>query len=253
LARLSHLTLAQRGGHGGAMSDSMPLTGQKKALLIKLAIAGGLALVALIVLLQFWSVQELVGLAKAGVERVKVWAKTVGPVPYFTAMTLLPAVGFPISVFTLMAGGLFASQIGLGWTIFWALLAMGVNLALTYWLARYALRPLLEGLVRKMGYGLPQISKENHASLTLFIRITPGPPYFMQGYLLGLAEVPFITYMWLSWLIQGGYAVAMVVFGDSLMKGNGKVIFLAVSVLVGLTVAIKMVRRRMAQKKVDVT
>lgn len=224
---------------------------RKKALLIKLAIAGGVVLLVLAVVLQFWSVKELGGFAKGGIERVKGWAQTVGPVPYFTAMALLPAAGFPISVFTLMAGGLFGPQIGLGWTVFWALLALGVNIALTYWLARYALRPLLEGLVRRMGYGLPQVSKENHASLTLFIRITPGPPYFIQGYLLGLAEVPFVTYMWLSWVCQGGYAVAMVVFGDSLMKGNGKVVFLAVGILVGLTVAVKMLRRRMTQKKGD--
>ncbi|MFT3869171.1 MAG: VTT domain-containing protein [Nibricoccus sp.] len=223
----------------------------RKSLLIKLAIVGSVVLLTLVVVLQFWSVKELIGLTKGGIERVKTWAQTVGPGPYFTAMAVLPAAGFPISVFTLMAGGLFGPQIGLGWTIVWALLALAVNMALTYWLARYALRPLLEKLMRKMGYDLPQVSKENHASLTLFIRITPGPPYFVQGYLLGLAEVPFVTYMWLSWVCQGGYAVAMVVFGDSLMKGNGKIVFLAVGILVGLTIAVKMMRRRMAQKKGD--
>jgi uncharacterized membrane protein YdjX (TVP38/TMEM64 family) len=225
----------------------------KKALLVKLAIAGGLLLIALVVVLQLWSARELVGLAKGAIERVKTWAETVGPLAFFTAMALLPAVGFPISVLTLMAGGLFAQQIGLGWTIVCTLLALGINLALTYWLARYALRPLLERIIKRLGYGLPQVAKENHAGLTLFIRVTPGPPYFVQGYLLGLAEVRFGTYMWLSWLIQGGYAVAMVVFGDSLMKSNSKVIFLAVSLLVGIMIAIKMVRRRIAQKKAEVS
>jgi uncharacterized membrane protein YdjX (TVP38/TMEM64 family) len=242
------LTLGRTAGHRRTMVEQNPPS-RKKALLVKLAIAGGLALLALVVLLQFWSVQELVALAKGGIERVRAWAETVGPLPFFAAMALLPAVGFPISVFTLMAGGLFARQIGLGWTIVAALLAMGVNLALTYWLARYALRPLLEGLVRRLGYGLPEVSKENHAGLTLFIRVTPGPPYFVQSYLLGLAEVRFVTYFWLSWLVQGAYAVALVVFGDSLMQGNGKVIFIAVSVLVGIAVAVKMLRRRMERKK----
>lgn len=224
---------------------------RKKKLLRLCAIAGAIGVVVLVVVLQFWSVQELVTLAKSGVEQVKAWARTVGPGPYFAAMTLLPAVGFPISVFTLMAGGLFGPQIGLGWTIVLSLLAMGLNLALTYWLARYALRPLLGGLVRRMGYGLPQVSEQNHAGLTLFIRITPGPPYFVQSYLLGLAEVRFGTYLWLSWLVQGSYAVAMVVFGEALMQGKGKVAFIAVSVLVGIALGVKLLRRRMAQKKAE--
>lgn len=224
---------------------------RKKKLLRACAVVGAVGVVALVVLLQLFSVQELVALAKGAVARVREWAQTVGPLPYFAAMTLLPAVGFPISVFTLMAGGLFGPQIGLGWTIVLALLAMGLNLTLTYWLARYALRPLLEGLVRKMGYGLPLVSEQNHASLTLFIRITPGPPYFVQSYLLGLAEVRFVTYLWLSWLVQGSYAVAMVVFGEALMQGKGKVAFIAVSVLVGIAVAVKMLRRRVAPKKAE--
>lgn len=224
---------------------------RKQALLVKLAIAGGVLLLAGAVLLPCYSVAELVGLAKTGVERVKEWSRTVGPIPFFAAMALLPAAGFPVMVFSLTAGVLFVPQIGLGWAIVGVLAALAVNLALTYWLARYALRPLLEGLVRRLGYGLPQVAKENHLGLTLLVRITPGPPFFVQGYLLGLAEVPFFTYMWVSWLISAMYSVAMVAFGDSLMQGSGKVVFLAVSVLVAIMIAIKMVRRRLAQKKVE--
>jgi uncharacterized membrane protein YdjX (TVP38/TMEM64 family) len=195
------------------------------------------------------SVQESIAAGRGLVERVKEWSRTVGPFPFFAAMSLLPAAGFPISVFSLMAGVFMVPQIGLGWAIVGVLLSLGINMALTYWLARYALRPLLEGLIRKLGYGLPQVAQENRLGLTLLCRITPGLPFFAQNYLLGLGEVPFWTYLWISWLIQGAYGVAMVVFGDSLMQGNGKVVFLAVSILVAITVAIKWVRRRFAQKK----
>jgi uncharacterized membrane protein YdjX (TVP38/TMEM64 family) len=166
-------------------------------------------------------------------------------------MALLPAFGFPIMFFSLSAGVLFAPQIGLAWTITGVLLALGVNLALTYWLARYALRPLLEGLVRRMGYGLPQVTKEDHMSLTLLCRITPGPPFFVQGYLLGLAEVNFWIYFWVSWAISALYSVAMVVFGGSLMQGNGKVVFIAVSVFVAVAVAIKWMQRRYSRKNAE--
>jgi len=140
-------------------------------------------------------------------------------------------------------------QIGLVWAIVGVLLSLGVNISLTYWLARYALRPLLEGVVRKLGYGLPQVAPEDHMSLTLLCRITPGPPFFVQNYLLGLAGVPFWTYLWVSWAIAATYSVAMVVFGDSLMQGSGKVVFLAVSVFIVITVGIKWGRRHYSQKK----
>ncbi len=230
------------------MSEKTPI-GRKKSLLLLIAVAGGVGLLAVVVLLQLMSVQELVGLAKGGIERVKEWSRTVGPFPFFGAMALLPAVGFPVSVFSLSAGVLMGPQIGLGWAVAGTLLSLGLNMALTYWLARYALRPLLEGVVRKLGYGLPEVVKENQLGLTVLCRITPGPPFFVQNYLLGLAEIPFWTYLWVSWSIQGSFAVAMVVFGEALMQGSGKVVFLAVSALVAIFVVIKLVRRRYAQKK----
>ena len=230
------------------MSENKP-PGRKKSLLLLLAVVGAVGLIAVAVLLRVMSVQEIVTFSRGAIARVQDWAKTVGPIPFFTAMALLPAAGFPIMAFTLSAGVLFVPQIGLGWTLVGVLLSIGINMALTYWLARYALRPLLEGLIRKLGYGLPQVAQENHLGLTLLCRITPGPPFFVQNYLLGLAEVKFWTYLWISWLIQGMYAVAMVVFGDSLMQGSGKVIFFAVCALVALTVAIKWVRRRYSQRR----
>ena len=222
---------------------------QKKALLIKLACVGLAMGVSVLVLLRHMGVSEVIALGRGAIEKIKEWSHTVGPLPFFTAMALLPAAGFPVMVFSLSAGVLFAPQIGLGWVIVGVLVSLGVNLALTYWLARYALRPLLEGLIRKFGYGLPQVAKEDHLSLALLCRITPGPPFFVQNYLLGLAEVPFFTYMWVSWLISALYSVAMVVFGDSLMQGSGKVVFFAVSVFVAIAVGLKWLGRRFKQKK----
>jgi uncharacterized membrane protein YdjX (TVP38/TMEM64 family) len=230
------------------MSETKPL-GRKKSLLLVLAVMGVLALVAVGLLLRAMSVPEIVAFGRGWVDRVREWSRTVGPFPFFAAMSLLPAAGFPIMVFSLSAGVLFVPQIGLGWAIAGVLLSLGINISLTYWLARYALRPLLERVVRRLGYGLPQVAPEDHLSLTLLCRITPGPPFFVQNYLLGLAGVPFWTYLWVSWAISATYSVAMVVFGDSLMQGSGKVVFFAVSIFIAIAVGIKWVRRRYTQKK----
>jgi len=230
------------------MSESNPQVHRKRLLLL-LALVCIVSLIVAGLLLRAMSVQEIVAVGKGLVDRVADWSRTVGPIPFFVAMALLPAAGFPIMFFSLSAGVLFVPQIGLGWAITGALTSLGINISLTYWLARYALRPLLEGLVRKLGYGLPQVAKENQMSLTLLCRITPGPPFFVQNYLLGLAKIPFWTYLWVSWLISATYSVAMVVFGDSLMHGSGKVIFFAVSIFIAISLVIKWVRRRYTQKK----
>lgn len=230
------------------MSDENLQT-RRKAALLKLAVAGVLVVVAAAVVLHFVGLDGLVAGAKKAMDTVKTWSKTVGPVPFFAAMALLPAIGFPLMAFSLSAGVLFVPQIGLAWTIVAVLVSLGINLSLTYWLARYALRPLLERLMRRLGYGLPAVSKEDHLGMALLLRIMPGPPFFVQGYLLGLAEVPFGTYMAVSWGVSATYTVALVVLGDSIMQGNAKVIFMAVSIFIVVMVAIKMVRRHLALRK----
>jgi uncharacterized membrane protein YdjX (TVP38/TMEM64 family) len=234
------------------MSENIPPV-SKKALLLKLAIVGVAALLVVAYLLRHMTISELVECGRSAVVRVKEWSKTVGPIPFFAAMALLPAAGFPIMVFSLSAGVFMVPQIGLGWTIVGALLSLGANMALTYWLARYALRPLLEGLVRRLGYGLPQVAQENHLSLTVLCRVMPGAPFFVQNYLLGLAEVPFWTYLWVSWSIQGMFAVAMVVFVEKLMQGSGKGVFLAVCTFIVIAILIKWIRRHYVKKKAEAT
>lgn len=187
------------------------------------------------------------------IESLLRFIRTVGPVAFFSAMAILPAFGFPLLAFSLTAGPVFAPRFGLPLVALFVLLSLIANVALTYWLSRYAFRPLLEKMVTRMGYKLPQVAKDDHVSLAVIVRVTPGPPFFVQGYLLGLAEVPFRIYMTVSTLISGSFAVAVVFFGDSLVNGRGKIAFLAFSALVALMVIVQWLRKRYSQKKmVDV-
>ena len=174
--------------------------------------------------------------------------RAAGPVAFFTAMALLPAVGFPISIFNLTAASAFAAQMGLAGVIAAAGVAIAVNLALTYWLARYALRPWLEQMISRTKYKIPAVAPAEQAELTLLLRITPGPPFFLQSYLLGLAEVRFVTYMWVSWLISVLYAAGFIVFGEAILHGKGKVAFLGLSGLMALALIVHFLRRHYGKK-----
>jgi len=206
-------------------------------MIVKLAIAGA----ALVVLAWFLlRGVDLRALAETGL----VWLREAGPWTFFVAMAILPAIGFPISFFTLIAGPAF----GLTISIPAAAAAMIVNMTINYWIARRWLRPVVEWFFRHTNYKIPRSKAENHRILTVLVRVTPGLPYFAQGFVLGLAEVPFRIYLPISFAVQYSFAVGFLVFGEALMRGRTGMIVVGVSILVAVAVVIQLLRRRYARR-----
>jgi uncharacterized membrane protein YdjX (TVP38/TMEM64 family) len=169
-----------------------------------------------------------------------------GPMVFFAAIVALPAVGAPLSAFTLVAGEAFSRQMTLPGVVAAVLLSVIANLALTYWLARYALRPLLSWLAQRYGYTIPTVTPGNALSIALVLRLTPGPPFFMQSYILGLAAVPFRLYMVVSFLCITPWVVAFVVLGKGIFNGDFKLLLYGVGVIVAATAVVHMLRKRYA-------
>jgi len=219
-----------------------PTPAQKKALLIKLGV------VALVLLAGAFLVLRGLDL-RALLNDTLTLVREVGPPACFGAMAVLPAMGFPLTAFWLSVAPVFAPTLGLPLVIALCALSLAVNLAVTYWLARYAFRPLLVWLVQRLGYSLPKVSEADQVSVSVLVRVTPGPPFCVQGYLLGLAEIPFRTYMLVSWPVAMMYGVLFIFFGDSLAQGKGKLALLALGGLIAVGVGLKFLRRRMVAKQ----
>lgn len=175
--------------------------------------------------------------------------RDAGPVAFFTGAALLPALGVPVLAFALTAGSAFGEKMGMPAVVVCSLLALIVNMVLTYWLARWALRPVLEKLVIRLGYKLPETDPDSVTDLVLLLRLTPGVPFFVQNYLLGLAEMPFVKYIVISCVIGCPQNVAFVLFGDALLNGKGKMALLAGSLVAAALVATRLARKRYAKKK----
>jgi uncharacterized membrane protein YdjX (TVP38/TMEM64 family) len=171
-----------------------------------------------------------------------------GPVIFFVAMALLPVAGFPLLPFNLAAGPAFSEQLGLGPVVALASVAIAINVSLTYWLARWALRPPLAWLVQRLGYRLPEIAPGHHFALAVLVRVTPGPPFFFQSCLLGLAAIPFGIYLAISWLVATAYSAGVILFGDALMQGRMKTALVALGLLGALAIGVKLLRQRLAKK-----
>jgi uncharacterized membrane protein YdjX (TVP38/TMEM64 family) len=216
----------------------------KKGLFIKAGILGAVVLVAAVLVLRGVDLKALL-------VQIMAIIGDAGPWVFFTGVALLPACGFPLMAFTLTAGPAFGAQLGLGGVLAAYGAAVGINLALTYWLARYALRPWVERLVARAGYKIPQLEKKEHVEVTLLLRITPGPPFFLQSYLLGLGRVTFLTYLWVSWVVAMTYAVGAVLFGKAIVEGKALMATTGVSLLVAAVIIVHLVRKHYGKRRVQ--
>ena len=188
-----------------------------------------LAAVLIVLLVGIWFAARQVHFGEMATRAVA-YFREKGPLPFFVAMALLPAAGVPLSPFTVAAGPVFGPIMGVGNVILCSLLAVAVNVALSYWIASRALRPVVTRLVRWMGYTLPEIRPHATWTVSLLVRIVPGPPFFLQSYLLGLARVPFGVYMIVSTIVPAAYISATILLGDALMRGDRMAMFGAAAI-----------------------
>lgn len=214
------------------------VTRAQKIRLIRIGLAGAILIVVLVMVSRHFGI-------RAQMDRVVESFRAAGPVPFFVAMALLPAVGFPLSAFTLIAGPVFGPTMGIAAVIVCAVVAIALNVALSYWVAARALRPTVARIVQWLGYELPdQIQPHAAWPAILVLRIVPVTPFCLQGMLLGLARVPFGPYMFISILVPSTYAIAMITLGDALMRGDRWAILGAGGLFVVVGVILHILRKR---------
>lgn len=213
-----------------------------RLLLVKLAVVAAVLLVA--AALVAWGI-DLKGFVRQGLAHVQ----AAGPLVFFSAMAILPAVAVPLSPFSFTAGSIFGAQLGLPLVVACGLLAITINIVGTYLLASRALRPLLEKLIVRLGYKLPQVEEGDAADLIILMRVTPGMPFPLQNYLLGLARVPFGKYLLISCAVQWSFNTAFMIFGDALLHGKGKAAIIGIGALAALTAGTHLVRRHYGRRK----
>lgn len=176
---------------------------------------------------------------------VMAWLRDAGPVLFFLAMAVLPLFGVPLSPFTVIAGPVFGPTLGAGTVIACAILAVAVDVALAYGIAGWALRPLAERLARWLGYSIPELPEGTAWEIALLVRVLPGPPFFVQSYLLGLARVPFGIYMTASVLVPSLYLSSAILAGDALIRRDWRGLVFAGALCAIAAVAIYRLRKRL--------
>jgi uncharacterized membrane protein YdjX (TVP38/TMEM64 family) len=115
--------------------------------------------------------------------------------------------------------------------------------------ARKWFHGLIERLLKKTRFAIPAVAATDHVRLTLFLRLMPGPPFFLQSYILGLIEVPFATYFLISWGTQVIIATGFIVLGSAFYSSSMGRAVIAVVIVVLVTIIIQWVRRYLAGRQ----
>jgi uncharacterized membrane protein YdjX (TVP38/TMEM64 family) len=246
MAILPRLTVERRALHRRGMENTPEGKRDNRGLVIKLAILVVILGAGVVSVLRGVDLKEL---KDQGLELVR----TAGPVAFFVGMAVLPALGFPLSPFTLSAGSVFAPTLGWPTVLISMWVALAANVSITYCLARWIARPVLEKLALRFGYKWPQVPPREAWNFTILLRVTPGPPFVVQSALLGLAEVPFKIYLIGSAIIAGLYGTAFAVFGEALLSGQGRMVLVGGGALAALMVGTQLLRKHLANKKLAVT
>jgi uncharacterized membrane protein YdjX (TVP38/TMEM64 family) len=212
-----------------------------KGRLLKLALAAAVAAVAAVLILRGLDWRECVARGMGAIRGAGPWA-------FFAAMALLPAAAVPMLAFSLTAGSAFGPQMGLGGVVAAGIAAVTVNLVLTYWLSRWALRPWLSRLIERLGYRYPKVDRADMTDLIVLLRVTPGVPFFAQNYLLGLADAPPVPYLAISCAVSWTQTAAFIVFGEALLHGRGRAALLSLSLLLALGAGAHLLRRHLVSK-----
>lgn len=170
------------------------------------------------------------------------WKSNAGAVPFFIALAILPVIGFPTTPFYIIAGATF----DLPTALLGSLLALVVNLTLSYRLTRGPLRSLLEKWLARSGKELPQVEKHGHWRFTLMVKCLPGLPTFLKNSAVALAGVPFPIYFGVSLVISGLYAAGFIILGESAFDRDYPQGIIAVLALAAIAGVIYIIHRRKA-------
>lgn len=210
---------------------------QKKTAMLLVGSAGGLLVVALLL-------RPAVNISET-IQQIVDFFREAGPAAFFVAMALLPAMGFPLAAFTLVAGPIFGPTMGVGAVVVCTIAATSANVALSYWIGSRALRPSIKRALRWFGYSLPEIHPERAWPIVLVVRIVPGPPFFLQSYLLAVANAPFGIYMVASTLVPACYLSATIILGDALMRRDPPAMVIALAIFLVAGAVIHRLRKRL--------
>lgn len=195
----------------------LPQSRRKQSLLLVTLLAG--VACAVLGILYRAELGEALRLADARRVEVTDWLQRLPWEVWFLALVILPAIGFPLSLFYLTAGLMFGGPLGLyGVGMAWCGLAL--NMSLCYWLSQTFLSRWIRPLTSKRLWMQEGMSARRQREFIVLLRLSPLP-YTLQNYVLSLGSIPFRRYLLYSWPLQALIGLGVIQLGEAVVRGQG--------------------------------
>lgn len=170
------------------------------------------------------------------------------PLLAFLAVLFVAGLPLPLSPFLVLAGALYTHRYGLPTALLLCYSAMVLGMVWTYFVSAYPLHSLCQRVVALFSRKLPEIPEEHKSKVALIIRITPGIPFFVQNYFLGVSKVPFWKYLFIGMAVQALYTPGFVIGGGAIFEGKLGLALGAIALIIVMGITIHWLRSRMANK-----
>lgn len=135
---------------------------------------------------------------------------------FFVLLAILPAAGFPLSVFCLLAGMKFG--------VFWGSLTIGaamvIHLLIAYWLGQSFLKQPLHNWLIRRGYPVREVPEHHQLKFAVTFVAIPVIPYAAKNYLLAMSRLRLRYYLGVTWTLQMLYSIPLVAITGAVQDNN---------------------------------
>lgn len=208
-------------------------------------LAGFSTLLGVVVVVIAWKMGLDGAVMKSGWKLVEDFLK-LRPWLLFAALVILPALPIPTSALLILAGTVWRERPVMACAI--CLLALALNISWTYWLAAHLGRSAMVKLLSFLGFSVPDLPRKNDLRLILLVRLTPGFPFFVQNYLLGLLRVPFRLYLLVSLSCSGIISLGVVLSAAGVADGNLLPVLTGVALIVVGLVVVQWIKSKILKR-----
>jgi uncharacterized membrane protein YdjX (TVP38/TMEM64 family) len=152
---------------------------------------------------------------------------------FMLAFLILPLLGFPLTVFLVLAGIHFGFAGGMAVTT----VAVFFHNFAAYRLTHGLFRARMRGFLEKAGYAIPPIDVRHRVRFTALFSAIHGPPYIAKLYLLALTDIPFRIYFWVGAPIYVFFCAIPVAVGSAVTTMHVTWVYFVVGGIAVLTLA----------------
>jgi uncharacterized membrane protein YdjX (TVP38/TMEM64 family) len=158
------------------------------------------------------------------------------------AFLVLPLLGFPLSVFLVLAG----LRFGLGWGMVVTTACIFFHHYIGYWIAHGYLKTKILRYAKQKGHTVPKVGEDSPVWFTVLFVSVHGPPYAFKLYLLALTEVPFSIFCYVGAPVYIIFCLLPVGAAAAAVHMDVTWVYIAVAVVSAGAIAWKYWRKRRA-------